>query len=98
MDNDIVMDNFRVLNEDGLRYEDESNTKYWMRSVIFICLAIHSHRLRGSVTRSSFYRFLERHNLAKLAHDARTLRVIPEIVHRPGGKSEGVKSCLSGSR
>jgi len=49
----------------------------WHAVTVFEELAV-------SVTRSSFYRFLERHNLAKLAHDARTLRVIPEIVHRPG--------------
>lgn len=35
-----------------------------------------------SVTRPSFYRFLHRHQL--VTHDAKTLRVIPEIVHQPG--------------
>lgn len=37
-----------------------------------------------TVKRSSFYRFLERHDLVRLAHDARALRVVPEIVHQPG--------------
>jgi transposase len=37
-----------------------------------------------TVTRSSFYRFLERHGLDRLSRDARVARVVPEIVHRPG--------------
>jgi hypothetical protein len=37
-----------------------------------------------AVTRSSFYRFLERHDLVKLARAAKLLRVVPEIVHVPG--------------
>lgn len=37
-----------------------------------------------AVTRSSFYRFLERHALDRLSRDARVARVVPEIVHRPG--------------
>lgn len=37
-----------------------------------------------AVTRSSFYRFLERHALDRLSRDARVARVKPEIVHRPG--------------
>jgi Mu transposase-like protein len=37
-----------------------------------------------SVTRSSFYRFLERHDLMKLVRGAKALRVVPEIVHAPG--------------
>jgi hypothetical protein len=37
-----------------------------------------------AVTRSSFYRFLERHDLLKLACGAKALRVVPEIVHAPG--------------
>jgi hypothetical protein len=37
-----------------------------------------------AVTRSSFYRFLERHDLVKLARAAKGLRVVPEIVHAPG--------------
>ena len=40
--------------------------------------------LRLAVTRSSFYRFLERHGLDRLSRDARVARVVPEIVHRPG--------------
>jgi hypothetical protein len=36
------------------------------------------------VTRSSFYRFLERHELMKLVRGAKALRVVPEIVHAPG--------------
>lgn len=37
-----------------------------------------------AVTRSSFYRFLERRDLIKLARGAKALRVVPEIVHAPG--------------
>jgi transposase len=37
-----------------------------------------------AVTRSSFYRFLQRHALDRLSRDARIARVVPEIVHRPG--------------
>ncbi|MGH7175738.1 MAG: IS21 family transposase [Tepidisphaeraceae bacterium] len=37
-----------------------------------------------AVTRSSFYRFLERHGLDRLSREARVVRVVPEIVHRPG--------------
>jgi len=41
--------------------------------------------LKLPVGRSSFYRFLQRHDLHKLGESARTsLRVVPEIVHRPG--------------
>jgi transposase len=40
--------------------------------------------LRLPVTRSSFYRFLERHRLDRLSREARVVRVVPEIVHRPG--------------
>lgn len=40
--------------------------------------------LRLAVTRSSFYRFLERHGLDRLSREARVVRVVPEIVHRPG--------------
>lgn len=36
------------------------------------------------VKRSSFYRFLERHQLAPLAREGRHDRVVPEIVHQPG--------------
>lgn len=49
----------------------------WHAVTVFEELAV-------GVTRSSFYRFLERHDLVALAHDARALRVVPEIVHRPG--------------
>lgn len=37
-----------------------------------------------AVRRPSFYRFLHRHALAQLAHEAKALRVVPEIVHQPG--------------
>lgn len=37
-----------------------------------------------AVSRPSFYRFLERHDLARLARHTDAPRVIPEIVHRPG--------------
>lgn len=40
--------------------------------------------LKLAVTRSSFYRFLERHGLDRLSREARLVRVVPEIVHRPG--------------
>lgn len=36
------------------------------------------------VTRSSFYRFLDRHGLGSLARAAQRLRVVPEIVHQHG--------------
>jgi transposase len=37
-----------------------------------------------SVTRSSFYRFLARQGLDEVSREARTARVVPEIVHAPG--------------
>lgn len=41
--------------------------------------------LKISIGRSSFYRFLQRHELYRLGEKARSsLRVVPEIVHRPG--------------
>jgi hypothetical protein len=36
------------------------------------------------VTRPSFYRFLERHDLGMLSRSGKDRRVVPEIVHEPG--------------
>ncbi len=38
----------------------------------------------SSVSRSSFYRFLHRHDLIDVVEKLRSRRVVPEIVHRPG--------------
>jgi hypothetical protein len=40
--------------------------------------------LQLAVTRSSFYRFLERHGLDGVSREASVVRVVPEIVHCPG--------------
>jgi transposase len=40
--------------------------------------------LNESVSRSSFYRFLSRHDLDHLGEKERDARVVPEIVHSPG--------------
>ena len=37
-----------------------------------------------AVTRPSFYRFLQRHDLGALSRCGRDVRVVPEIVHEPG--------------
>jgi hypothetical protein len=37
-----------------------------------------------AVTRSSFYRFLQRHELDEVSKSAHSVRVVPEIVHAPG--------------
>ena len=50
VDNAIVVDDYRILNEGGLRYDDEFvSTKYWMRLVTFTLLDISCWRsMRGS--------------------------------------------------
>jgi len=61
--------------------------------------------LQLAVTRSSFYRFLQRHGLDEVSRAARAVRVVPEIVHAPGeallvdwGKLCTVLDPVSGAR
>ena len=58
-----------------------------------------------SVGRSSFYRFLHRHELIELAEKLRSRRVVPEIIHSPGeallldwGKLRDVIDPVSGKK
>ena len=56
----------------------------WIRECLeagWHAVSVYEELKKAEVSRSSFYRYLERHKLTRLGE---THRVVPEIVHRPG--------------